>query len=210
LGLFVSQSRSGDALGKAPAWIIVKSRTTSANWTVRHHRTTNNYDFLSLNESDAVTANDGAWTQTDPTTSVFSIGTATAVNQNTIGYIAYCFAEIQGFSKFGKYTGNGNANGPFVYTGFKPAFLLVKSVGARNWILFDSTRDTFNLVDEYVYSNQSSAEGQSSTNGYDFLSNGFKTRNTYNDGNVSGEIYLYMAFAENPFVTSTGTPTTAR
>jgi len=205
-----SAATIGHGLGKAPAWIIVKSRTTSANWTVRHHRTDNNYDFLSLNESNAATANDGAWTQTDPTTSVFSIGTASAVNQSGIGYIAYCFSEIQGFSKFGQYHGNGSSDGSFVYTGFKPAFLLVKSVGARNWILFDSTRDSFNLVDEYVYANQSSAEAQSSTSGYDFLSNGFKARNTYNDGNVNHEKYLFMAFAESPFVTSSGVPNTAR
>ena len=208
-----SAATIGHGLGKKPAWIIVKSRTTSANWTVRHHKTTNNYDFLSMNESDAATANDSAWTQTDPTTSVFSIGTAAAVNQNTIGYIAYCFAEVQGFSHFGLYYGNASTNGPMVVTGFKPAFLFVKSVGARNWILFDGTRDPGNLVNEYVYSNQSSAEGQSSTNGYDFLANGFRVRNTYNDGNVDGEKYLYMAFAKNPFVTSvTGgsIPTTAR
>jgi hypothetical protein len=207
-----SAATIGHGLGKAPAWIIVKSRTTSSNWTVRHHKTTNNYDFLSLNESNAATANDSAWTQTDPTTSVFSIGTATAVNQSTIGYIAYCFAEKQGYSKFGKYTGNGNANGTFVYTGFKPAFVMTKSTGTGSWSMYDNKRLGYNPIDVWLRANGSDAEGANVISGddIDLYSNGFKLRNSDNTINASGTTYIYMAFAENPFVTSTGIPTTAR
>tara|TARA_R100000278_G_scaffold33710_1_gene30587 strand:- start:11294 stop:12367 length:1074 start_codon:yes stop_codon:yes gene_type:complete len=209
-----SAATIGHGLGKAPAWIVVKSRTTSANWTVRHHSTTNNYDFLSLNTTDAATANDGAWTQTDPTTSVFSIGTATSVNQNTIGYIAYCFAEIQGFSKFGKYTASGDANGPFIHLGFKPAFIMTKrtDTAGYHWRMYDAKRNPFNVVNARLSANNNDTEysGTSGNEHADFLSNGFKWKTAASDQNVSGGTYVYMAFAENPFVTSTGIPTTAR
>ena len=204
-----STATVGHGLGVAPVTIIAKNRDSSANWSVKHHKTPNNYDFFSLNTTDTRTANDSIWTQTDPTTSVFSIGTATAINQSGQDIVAYCFAEKKGYSKFGSYHGNGNIQGPFVYTGFKPAFILIKTdSGFKNWYMWDSTRSSFNPVDESI-SITSSAE----LTGYDpidILSNGFKVRDadaTWNSYNITT---YYWAFAHNPFVTSTGIPTTAR
>jgi hypothetical protein len=136
-------------------------------------------------------------------------------NQNSITYIAYCFAEKQGYSKFGSYTGNGSTDGTFVYTGFKPAFVMSKyttggSAGGEGWNMFDNKRDAFNIVDLRVQANSSSAESSSTNHYHDFLSNGFKLRTVDGSANNSGATYIYMAFAENPFVTSTGVPATAR
>ena len=209
-----SAATVGHGLGKAPAWILVKSRTTSANWTVRHHKTTNNYDFLSLNSDAGPTANDSCWTQTDPTSSVFSIGTASATNQSGIGYIAYCFAEIQGYSKIGKYLGNGESNGTFVHTGFKPEFILWKDIGGsgNGWFVLDAQRNPLNTItNKYIRADESGAEGGASKL-LDMFSNGFKLMNADSAINSAGRSYIYMAFARNPFVTSnTGgsIPTTA-
>jgi len=207
-----STATVGHGLGKAPAWIIVKSRTTSANWTVRHHKTANNYDFLSLNSDAGPTANDSCWTQTDPTSSVFSLGTASATNQSSIGYIAYCFAEIQGYSKFGKYVGNGSStDGTFVYTGFKPEFVLLKDIGGsgNGWFVLDAQRNPFNQsTNKYIRADESGAEGGASKL-LDMYSNGFKLKNGDSAVCGSGRSYIYMAFAKNPLVTSTGIPTTA-
>jgi hypothetical protein len=204
-----STATVGHGLGVAPVTIIAKNRDSSANWSVKHHKTPNNYDFFSLNTTDTRTANDSIWTQTDPTSSVFSIGTASAINQSGQDIVAYCFAEKQGYSKFGKYFGNGSTNGPFAYTGFKPAFILIKTdSGFKNWYMWDSTRSSFNPVDESI-SITSSAE----LTGYDpidILSNGFKVRDADGTWNSSGIATYYWAFAESPFVTSTGIPTTAR
>ena len=125
--------------------------------------------------------------------------------------VAYCFAEKQGYSKFGKYVGNGDANGPFVYTGFKPAFVMLKrSNTTSNWIIMDNKRNTFNEMESRLFPNLANAEQTQSTYGLDFLSNGFKLRDTVSQSNGSGSTYIYMAFAESPFTTSTGIPTTAR
>jgi len=125
-------------------------------------------------------------------------------------YVAYVFAQKQGYSKFGKYVGNGNADGVFVYTGFKPAFVLVKSITAtHNWHILDNKRDPSNVVDKYVNPDNAAAEATFTFG--DFLSNGFKWRSSSGTSfNESGTSYIFMAFAENPFVTSTGIPTTAR
>ena len=207
----------GHGLGVQPAMIITKNREGTSQWYAWHKSLTggdsNTSYLVSFNRTDEEASYANAW-GAGVTSSVFGMqsgNTATASND----YIAYCFAEKQGYSKFGSYVGNGNADGPFVYTGFKPALVIVKRFKAAgtqygNWLVYDNKRGAFNLNDEYVYANEASAEATSSTSGYDFLSNGFKTRNTYNDGNVSGNSYLYMAFAENPFVTSTGIPATAR
>ncbi len=204
-----STATVGHGLGVAPVTIIAKNRDSSANWAVKHHKTPNNYDFFSLNTTDTRTANDSIWTQTDPTSSVFSIGTASAINQSGQDIVAYCFAEKKGYSKFGSYHGNGVTEGPFVYTGFKPAFILIKTdSGFKNWYMWDSTRSSFNPVDESI-----SITSNAELTGYDpidILSNGFKVRDadaTWNSYNITT---YYWAFAENPFVTSTGIPTTAR
>ena len=144
------------------------------------------------------------------TSSVFSLG-ANDVNTNNIKYIAYCFAEKKGYSKFGSYTGNGNADGTFVYTGFKPAFVITKKTsGTSPWGIHDNKRDPFNEVDELLEADTSAAL-RDSTYGRDYLSNGFKIRTSSSGVNGSGNSFIYMAFAESPFVNSAGAvPTNAR
>ena len=205
-----STATVGHGLGAIPVMIIQKNLDSSANWSVKHHKTTNNYDFLNLNSSAAATANDSIWTQTDPTTSVFSIGTSTAINQSGQDQVCYCFAEKQGYSKFGSYTGNGANDGPFIYTGFKPAFLLFKRVpNDRNWVIIDNKRDPHNVASKRLFPDSTSANN-ALPNLVDLVSNGFKVRHLNVIINSSGEKYIYMAFAENPFVTSKGNPVTAR
>tara|TARA_R100000231_G_scaffold50965_4_gene43119 strand:+ start:1402 stop:2469 length:1068 start_codon:yes stop_codon:yes gene_type:complete len=211
-----SSATIGHGLGAKPAWIVIKSRTTSANWTVRHKKTTNNYDFISMNDNAVPTANDSVWTQTEPTTSVFSIGTATAVNQNNIGYICYCFAEVQGFSRFGKYFGSGASDGTFVYCGFRPAYVMIRNISeATNWEIFDVARNPGNVCDKKLGANLGASEngsdlGNTSQNNIDIVSNGFKCRTGNTDTNTAGGEFIFMAFAEFPFVSSTKKATTAR
>ena len=197
-----STATVGHGLGAIPVMIIQKNLDSSANWSVKHHKTTNNYDFLNLNSSSAATANDSIWTQTDPTTSVFSIGTATAINQSGQDQICYCFAEKQGYSKFGKYVGNGDSNGPFIYTGFKPAFVIVKATGGTTDWRMNGPDGVF------LSANSSAAVYDSAPGPIDRVSNGFKIRGG-DDLRASGGTFIYMAWAKNPFVTSTGVPTTA-
>ena len=202
----------GHGLGVAPAVVLVKDRTTAGyDWFMYHHKNTSEpaTDYLRLNLTNATTDNVVVWNDTAPTSSVFSIGTSVGVNANTDEYIAYCFSEVKGFSKFGSYTGNGSTDGTFVYTGFKPAMIIWKnSSNAYNWVISDNKRNTFNDVDKYLLPNTSGAEGTLTL--VDFLSNGFKIRTTDASINNSSDTIIYMCFAENPFTTSTGIPTTAR
>ena len=136
-----------------------------------------------------------------PTSSVFSVKTTTGVNASGGTYVAYCFAEIAGFSKFGSYTGNGSTDGPFVYLGFRPKWVLVKVISTTNdWDLFDSVRDPYNVAGLRLQPNSSGAESATISN-FDFVSNGFKIRNNTNttEFNGSGSTYIYAAFAETPF-----------
>jgi len=202
----------GHGLSTAPKMVIVKNRGTTGEW-ITWHTGISNQAKLSLNTTDAL-YNPGTglyWNSTSPTSSVFSIGTSGSLNANTNTYIAYCFADVQGYSKFGSYTGNGNVDGPFIYTGFKPAFVLVKAttVTNENWVILDNKRDTFNPQDSSLYPNLSNAEDADGADYFDFVSNGMKPRTT-NGGSNRAIPYIYMAFAENPFVTSTGVPATAR
>ena len=200
-------------LGVAPSMIIFKNRSTDNNWNV-FHKTLGNGKFIRLNDTGAE-GNTGRFNSTSPTSSVFSLGVngATAVNGDGNSIIAYCFADVKGYSKFGSYVGNGNADGPFIYLGFKPAWILFKraSDGTNNWGIIDNKRDTFNPVTQQLHSNLNNAEGTTSGNGCgDFLSNGWKIGVTSASRNASGATFIFMAFAENPFVTSTGIPGTAR
>ena len=204
-----SNATVGHGLGVAPDMIITKVRANSGNnWAV-FHKSLGAGNIIWLNLTNAVSADTSFWNNTTPTSSVFSIGTQGDTNRSANTIIAYCFADVKGFSKFGSYTGNGSADGTFVYTGFKPAFVITKRTDAGDgWIMFDNKRSSFNIVDKNVQANSSNAEV---TFGYlDFLSNGFKLRMTGASANGSGASYIYMAFAENPFVTSTSIPTTAR
>jgi hypothetical protein len=187
-------------LGAVPRMIIVKNRDQADAWQVYHAANTANpeTDYLVLNTTAATADAADRWNDTLPTSTVFSIGNGVEVNTNTENYVAYVFAAIPGYSAFGSYTGNGSADGPFVYTGFRPAFLLVKSTSTGFWVLLDSARDTYNVVGNELYPNVSNAEATGNAD-VDFLSNGFKCRRSDFSGNISGETIIYMAFAENPF-----------
>jgi len=207
-----SNATVGHSLGAVPDMVIVKNRTASDNWGVQLANALGNTNALRLNNTDAYGGSDGAlwWNDTSPTSTTISIGTRNEVNQNTKNYVMYCFKNIQGYSKIGKYIGNGSTNGPFAYTGFKPAWVMIKGISANNreWFLFDGTRDTFNPFAKYVKAESTDAEASSAFG--DFCSNGFKVRSDGASYNASGETFIYMAFAEHPFVSSEGVPTTAR
>ena len=196
----------GHGLGVAPDVIIVKNRSTSTQWGVWHKDLADTDNNLRINSTSAE-IDDALWNDTVPTSSVFSIGSGAEVSNDSM---AYCFAEKQGYSKFGKYVGNGNTNGPFIYTGFKPAFVILKGSSASgSWYMLDSKRDVDNVANHAVEA-QSSAAEYTNYNFIDMLSNGFKLRLGTSEVNTSGNTYIYMAFAENPFVTSTGIMGTAR
>lgn len=201
----------GHSLGVTPAMIIVRNRTNARNWGVWHKNltATSNYS-LSLNLS-AAESNDSSKFPTAPTSTVFTPGYNDGQNENGSAFISYCFAQIKGYSAFGKYTGNGNADGPFVYTGFSPAFLMIKQINTsgENWYMWDNKRDTYNVADKRLFPNLNNAE-ETGTLLFDFLSNGFKIRSTYTGFNQSSGTFIYAAFAQNPFVTSGGIPVTAR
>ena len=198
-----SNATIGHGLGVVPDMVIVKCRSASGRgWTVWHNALPGTH-ALDLNGTDAQYSSTSSWNSTVPTSSVFSVGTRLATNDNTETFIAYLLAEKKGYSKFGTYTGNGNSDGTFVYTGFKPAFVMVKSTSsADNWNIHDSVRNEFNLTDNILYPNLSNAEGNPSVLSMDLLSQGFKFRGSDGGTNGSGETYIYMAFAESPFVTA--------
>jgi hypothetical protein len=199
----------GHGLGKVPSMVITKARDDSpSHWRTYHSALTDHTYAVTLNDTHAQTTGYGL--NASPTSSVFELTNSSQRNQNTINYVAYCFAEIKGYSKFGSYTGNNNADGVFVYTGFKPAFIITKKIdGAYNWGMLDATRSSFNVADDWLGANLNNAESEESTRGADLLSNGFKPRGNNGDINHNSP-YLYMAFAEHPFVSSEGVPVTAR
>ena len=200
IGTFTGTGNSsgtiGHGLGAKPDWLIVKRRDGSENW----NNILPNVDskLLRLNTADASFIG----------SAINSVGASTFTDGNGNNAVFYAFKSIQGYSKFGSYTGNGNADGPFVYTGFKPAWVMIKRINSsNNWHIHDNKRDTFNVADAPLLANTSDAELTNTT--VDFLSNGFKLRTSVNFANGS-EDYIYMAFAEHPFVSSKGVPTTAR
>ena len=196
----------GHGLGSVPKMIIVKDRDNASAWWV-YHASLGATKRLRLDGTDAENTNSTLWNDTEPTSSVFSVGTYDQVNGSGINYIAYCFADVQGYSKFGSYVGNGNADGTFVYTGFKPAFVMRKDTSATNeWTLIDSKRSTYNQTNQTLVPNASDAEDGDFD--IDILSNGFKCRTAESAHNGSGRTYIYMAFAEEPLVGDN--PATAR
>lgn len=198
-GNATSGATVGHGLGVAPSMMIVKNRTTDGySWYVYHVTQGATKFFEGLNTTDAVKTGSSIWNNTAPTSSVFSVGSWGGVNESAVSFVAYCFSEIAGYSKFGSYSGiTGSADSSFIYTGFKPAFLLIKRTDSTGfWVMLDNKRKTYNVNDAVLYANSSNAEatGQS----IDFLSNGFKLRTTDSDVNTSGN-YVYAAFSENPF-----------
>jgi hypothetical protein len=185
------------SLGVTPAMVIVKTRSSVANWRVWHQSLSGNTSYLGLNQTAAVAISSTVFNGFSSTT--FTVGTDPATNGSGVTLVAYCFAEVAGFSKFGSYTGNGSTDGPFVYLGFKPRFVLIKrsDAGTEHWNMFDSARDTYNPEARLLYANLSNAEASASA--IDFLSNGFKPKDNGSGYNTSGATYIYAAFAENPF-----------
>jgi len=198
----------GHGLGVAPSMIIVKANAVK-DWMVGHDGI-GWTKYINLNTTSAASTASTVWQDTAPTSSVFSVGSSSDVNTSSTSMIAYCFAEKKGFSKFGSYTGNGSTNGTFVYTGFKPAFVMIKRTDASSlWTMKDNKRNTYNPQDSELAANTSDAENTPSA-ALDFYSTGFKLKGNFGNINISGSPYIYICFAENPFTTSTGIPTTAR
>jgi len=204
-----SNATVGHGLGVAPKMIIFKNLSSGNNWDV-YHGSLANTERLNLNESTAKSTAASAFNSTSPTTSVFSIGTAGNTNESGSSMIAYAFAEKTGYSKFGSYTGNGSSDGTFVYTGFKPAFVMIKRTnGAGSWLMLDNKRAGYNQSNYWLEAETSDAEG-TTANWIDIFSNGFKLTLSGTNGNADGSSYVYMAFAEAPLVGSNNVPCTAR
>jgi hypothetical protein len=198
-------------LSTAPKMILFKKRDSTKNW-ITYDASNGAGKYLTLNATDAVGTSSTVHNDTEPTSSVFSVGTNSHVNTSSATYIAYCFADVKGYSKVGgSYTGNGNADGTFVYTGFRPAFVMVKPTSRTGrWRIKDNKRDIDNVMDKRLSAEDSDAEGTGSTEYIDFLSNGFKARASEGQWNGDGETNIYIAFAEAPFVNSNGVPCNAR
>jgi hypothetical protein len=194
----------GHGLSSAPEMLIIKERNATSQWVVGHHNLAASDPFhkgLYLDDTRAVYDDASNFNDTAPTSTVFSVGTGGYVNDSSNTYICYAFHSVDGFSKVGSYTGNGSTDGPFVYTGFRPAWVMFKNTNnSSGWSIIDSTRNPFNEAENYLYPSASDAEyGGAGNDGYDFVSNGFKVSNTYTGQNGSGNTIIYLAFAESPF-----------
>ena len=201
-------------LGVAPTMMIVKKTNTTGDWYVYHKdMPSGNGYHLRLNATSAE-ASGTEWNSTNPTSTVFSLGANSNVNASGATFIAYVFAPVKGFSKFGGYTGNGNANGTFIYTGFRPAFVLIKATFGEAWNIWDDKRNTptgsKNVNYTVLQPSNANAEGTGGAQAIDMLSNGFKTRNSSDEINKSANTYVYAAFAEFPFVSSNSKAGVAR
>jgi len=207
-----TNSTIGHGLGVTPSFFVTKSRTQGIYGWVTYHQSLGATKGVFLNTTGSQVTDSTLWNNTEPTSSVISLGSNAGTNNNAQNYVMYAFAEIEGYSKFGSYTGNGSTDGTFIYTGFRPAWLMVKRTDTTgSWRMLDATRSEFNAVNDYFKADTSETEGTNNTSyDTDFVSNGFKSRASTNELNASGGTYIYMAFAENPFVTSTGIPVTAR
>ena len=197
-----SSTTVGHGLGVKPDVIIIKCRSNTDNWMVYHNQKNEGVDpedyYLELNSTSAGPNSTVMLNDTAPTSTSVTIGSDNSVNGSSRTYVMYSFSGVTGYSKFGSYIGNGNADGAFIFTGFRPAWVMVKRTDASNdWPISDNKRSSFNLVDKALYADLSNSE--STANRYDFLSNGFKIRNNLNESNASGGSYIYLAFAESPF-----------
>jgi hypothetical protein len=194
----------GHGLGVAPSLILVKDRDSGSNGGAVYHASLGNTKYLKLFQTttgtDGEATDSTAWNNTSPTSTVFSIGTSSRTNTSGNKLVAYCFAPVAGYSSFGSYTGNGSTDGPFVYTGFRPRWVMIKSstTAGTNWLIVDAARDTYNAVFTDIQANTSNPENQNQPT-MDFTSNGFKLRNVSSSANGSSATFVYAAFAENPF-----------
>ena len=208
-------STIGHGLGAVPHVFMVHVRNADESaWFVYHHKNTSapETDYLQLHGTNATSDYNLAWNDTAPTSTLITLGRESHVSYNTKNMICYAWTEIQGFSKFGSYTGNGNVDGPFVFCGFRPAWFMIKNTSTTsNWTIFDNKRDGYNEITKSLDANVSNAEDTDvAYNDVDFCSNGIKIREDNGDLNGSGNNIIYMAFAEAPFVNSNGVPCNAR
>jgi len=208
-----SATTLGHGLGATPTWILIANLTDDVNWMMYARSMiapgATNKEFFEINANAGLQANGSATTFTSTSNTTFGVGTDNKLNGSGDAMIAYVFAPIKGFSSFGKYIGNGNTNGPFIYTGFKPAFVLQKQHATRDWTIADNKRAySFNPINARLNPNTSTSEG--ANNLTDFYSNGFRCKGTETNTNESGGTYMYFAFAESPIVGSNDTPATAR
>ena len=201
-----SAATVGHGLGKVPAWIIIKNRGTGAReWVIYHHQSEGvpqNFGmFFGASPSVQPFDDDSAFNDTAPTADVFSVKNSASTNNAGEGHIAYCFSEIEGYSKFGRYAGTGGSDNSFVYLGFRPAWFLLKRVNSTgDWVLYDNKRNPFNPSDSRLSANLAAGRLDGAVNyGIDFVSNGVKFRSGQADTAVSGGTYIYMAFADQPF-----------
>jgi len=214
-----SDETVGHGLSSAPQMYVVKNRSDATDWRVGQTvagniMTGGNGYYMEWNDSKASTNPGSAttWgsTPTAPTSTVFTVGSNNAHNGSGDDFVAYCFHSVQGYSKIGSYTSNNSADGPMVFCGFSPSWVMFKDTSASAyWAIYDNKRDSFNPSDQVLAPNASDAE-DGSYNDIDLLSNGFKIRASGSPNNASSRTYIYMAFAESPFVSSEGVPTTAR
>jgi hypothetical protein len=199
-----SNANVGHGLSSAPQLIITKSRSTTGDWKVHTSAIDGSWDVGTLNSTSAF----GNSSYTAPTSSIFYVGSGAPTNASSVTYVSYLLHSVKGYSKFGSYAANGNADGPFIHTGFRPAFIINKRTDSTSgWDIFDNKRLGYNVANRLLGANSNGAE--STTDKLDILSNGFKMRTT-SGGNYSGATYIYMAFAESPFVNSNGVPNNAR
>jgi hypothetical protein len=193
-----SNATVGHGLGVAPAMIINKPRNAADNW-ISWHTALGSTGYIYLNLTNASATGATVWNSTLPTSTVFSVGTSSNVNSSAQTMVSYCFAAVAGYSAFGSYTGNGSADGPFIFTGFRPRWVMIKrSDSTSDWTVWDTSRNTYNQMNLALYPNLSSAEVTTSIV-IDTVSNGIKIRNSNADTNASGGTYIYACFAENPF-----------
>jgi len=217
-----SNATVGHGLGVAPSWIVIKGRNQTEDWTTYHISTGNTKNVI-LNSTAVPDTSTTYWQDTSPTSSVFYLGSSTRPNTSGGTYIAYCFAEKTGFSKFGSYIANNDdGNGPFIYTGFKPAFVMIKGSTStstyKSWCMFDTTRQPFNVnAGKTLYANKDYPEGQrgqgtvsATIPAIDMLSNGFKIKVFNDEVNNGTNTFIYMAFAEAPLVGSNGVTAKAK
>ena len=194
-----SNATIGHGLSAKPDFILIKRRSSEQTWGV-YHTSLGATKYLALNLNGTAGTDSAFWNDTEPTTSVITIGTEGRVNQNTGTYVAYAWHSVEGYSKFGTYEGNGNADGTFIYMGFRPRLFVTKKLGTDNWIVIDSERETFNVMGEKVLLwDTNDAEFDPGNVNLDFVSNGVKMRNTDGKINANGTEYVYMAWGDVPF-----------
>ena len=204
-------STIGHGLGAVPDWLMIKNRSSgSRKWQLWHNGLTGTNKYLAIDRSDAELTDSASWDNTAHSNTVWNTYGSGEANQNGENFVCYAWTSIQGFSKFGSYTGNANADGPFIYTGFKPAWIMTKQInGGSSWIVHDNKRDPINTVTEYFTVEENDAAG-TLANSYDLCSTGFKVRTSNGDRNSNGDTFAYWAFAESPLVNSEGIPNNAR